>query len=805
MIGAAAALAAGAATGPLLVLATERFIATALDVAGGGLPFAAIAAPVLMLLAPFAVEVLQTAIRGLTDARIEMRLRSGFRIDLTEKRARLEYRHLESPATADLLRRVAAGPQMESQPTPERGPVKQAFDDVVGLAAVAVRVIGIAVVLAVAVPFVVLGIRGGQRAYELERRVARQRRRATYLSEEVLQGRDPAAERALFGYSDYVKRRWRTVFEAVVRLEMLWNARIWVRFKSAGGVAIAGIIVAMLGFLRPLQTGAIDVAFYVAAVMAQVAGSGPPDHLVGPILVVGAAIVMRELLEMLADPLAVYFGGKGSSVLTAALNEKAARLEIVEFETLEAHERLELAKQGVEAAASMLLFFLFPVYQLTFFAMAASYLFSLSPLLALVIPLMFLPRIASHLIHGSRYYQLERKTVPLLREVQYLERCLVDREYFKETRILGAGAHLLKRYRAAIGRFNVARWREDVRLGVIDLGLNVLVVLGYGGSFLLAALLLAGGSIGVGGFAVVIYAVSRLMLMTRAVMSMLGTSYRASATASHLLEFLRLDEGRPPGASAGVSSAGNLTAREVAFAYPGSERDAVDGVDLEVGQGTTLALVGANGAGKTTLAKLLLGLYVPTAGQVVRGGADTREMVKSEVRANTSAVFQNYQRYQMSLRDNVILADPGAAGDEERLLRALREGGVPEELWQGPDGLDVMLSREFGSRDLSLGQWQRLAIARGLFREHDTILLDEPTAAIDPLEEQAVYERFMQIAAGRTAIIVTHCLASARLADRILVLDAGRIVEDGTHEQLLARRGLYHRMFTAQAAWYRRS
>ena len=267
MIGAAAALAAGAATGPLLVLATERFIATALDVAGGELPFAAIAAPVLMLLALFAVEVLQTAIRGLTDARIEMRLRSGFRIDLTEKRARLEYRHLESPDTADLLRRVAAGPQMESQPTPERGPVKQAFDDVVGLAAVAVRVIGIAVVLArlswwivpavlaVAVPFVLLGIRGGKRAYELERRVARQRRRATYLSEEVLQGRDPAAERALFGYSDYVKRRWRTVFEAVVRLEMLWNARIWVRFKSAGGVAIAGIIIADRGHRRCLLRG----------------------------------------------------------------------------------------------------------------------------------------------------------------------------------------------------------------------------------------------------------------------------------------------------------------------------------------------------------------------------------------------------------------------------------------------------------------------------------------------------------------------------------------------------------------------
>ena len=581
-----------------------------------------------------------------------------------------------------------------------------------------------------------------------------------------------------------------------------------------------------------LMSANVLVFFLLERLMSQVAGSGPPEDLVGPILVVGAAIVVRELLEMLADPLAVYFGGKGSSALTAALNEKAARLEIVEFETLDAHERLELAKAGVGAAVTVILSFLFPVNQLIFFVMAAGYLFSLSPLLALVIPLMFAPRIASHLIHGSRYYQLERKTVPLLREFQYLERCLVDREYFKETRILGAGAHLLKRYRVAIGRFNAARWREDARLGVIDLGLNVLVLLGYGGSFLLAALLLAGGSITVGGFAVVIYAVSRLMRMTRAVMSMLGTSYRASATASHLLEFLRLDEGRPLGDGTARVSAGNLAARGVSFSYPGSERDAVREVHLDLDRGTTLALVGANGAGKTTLAKLLLGLYVPSTGQVIRRGVDTREMAKSEVRANTSAVFQNYQRYQMSLRENVILADTAAArslrdpqydenrsagiagrpafsdpaaGDESRLLRALREGGVPEELWQGPDGLDLMLSREFGTRDLSLGQWQRLAIARGLFREHDTILLDEPTASIDPLEEQAVYERFMQIAAGRTAIIVTHRLASARLADRILVLDGGRVVEDGTHEQLLARRGLYHRMFTAQATWYERS
>ena len=370
----------------------------------------------------------------------------------------------------------------------------------------------------------------------------------------------------------------------------------------------------------------------------------------------------------------------------------------------------------------MLLSFLFPVFQVALFASAAIYLYSLSPLLALVVPLTFLPRIASHFVRGSRYYRLERKTVPILREFQYLERCLTDREYFKETRILGAASRLAERYRRTLRRFNVERWREDLRIGIIDLGLSVLVLLGYAGSFVLAAFLLADGSIGVGGFAVVIYAVSRLMLMTRAVMDMFGQSYRASATASHLFEFLERDEGRPLDGRGRGKTLGTVTARKVSFTYPGTDTAAVDDVSVDLVPGSTVALVGANGAGKTTLAKLLLGLYVPSRGDVIRGTVNTRDATRSDIRERTSAVFQNFQRYQMTLRENVVLADVTCAEDEQAVIRALERGGVPAELWQGAEGLDLMLSREFGTRDLSLGQWQRVAIARGLFREHDVIL-----------------------------------------------------------------------------------
>ena len=406
-------------------------------------------------------------------------------------------------------------------------------------------------------------------------------------------------------------------------------------------------------------------------------------EIAGAILVAGAVILIREVIEMVADPIAAYVFGKTSVVLTAAMNQKVGRLEVIDFETVDANERMELAQAGTQGAISMLLSFLFPVFQVTFFATAAIYLYSLSPLLALVVPLTFLPRIASHFVRGSRYYRLERKTVPMLREFQYLERCLTDREYFKETRILGAGFRLVQRHRSTVSRFNVERWREDLRIGIIDLGLSVLVLLGYAGSFVLAAFLLANGSIGVGGFAVVIYAVSRLMLMTRAVMDMFGQSYRASATASHLFEFLERDEGRPPGDRAGGVTGGTVTARKVSFTYPGTDTAAVDDVSVGLAPGTTVALVGANGAGKTTLAKLLLGLYVPSRGDVMRGTVNTRDATRNEVRERTSAVFQNFQRYQMTLRENVILADVTRAEDEQAVLRALERGGVPAELWQG--------------------------------------------------------------------------------------------------------------------------
>jgi ATP-binding cassette subfamily B protein len=239
-----------------------------------------------------------------------------------------------------------------------------------------------------------------------------------------------------------------------------------------------------------------------------------------------------------------------------------------------------------------------------------------------------------------------------------------------------------------------------------------------------------------------------------------------------------------------------IVAEGVSFRYPNAKADSVTDIDLHIKAGETVAIVGENGAGKTTLARLLTGIYKPSSGCVLLCGMDTATSDAASLYDRVSGVFQKYQRYQMTLSDNIRISDFGSEAD---IGPSLEQAGVDVNGGSFPNGYDTMLSRDFEGVDLSGGEWQRVAIARGLYRLHDTILLDEPTAAIDPLEESRIYRQFIEMSRNKTAIIITHRLGSTQIADRVLVMDKGRIVGDGTHETLMAHCELYRNMYNAQA------
>ncbi len=242
----------------------------------------------------------------------------------------------------------------------------------------------------------------------------------------------------------------------------------------------------------------------------------------------------------------------------------------------------------------------------------------------------------------------------------------------------------------------------------------------------------------------------------------------------------------------------------VSFGYPDSGRTVLEHVDLTIRPGEVTALVGPNGSGKTTLVKLLCRLYDPQGGRVTRDGVDLREMSTTDLRRGIGVIFQDFARYQLTARENIWLGDVALEGDDAAVERAAREAGAHDLIAGLPRGYDTMLGTWFEEgEELSIGEWQKVALARAFVRDADVLVFDEPASALDPLAEHGVFERIRELARGRAVVLVSHRFSTVREADVIHIVDAGRIVESGTHEELVARRGVYAAMYEVQARAYR--
>ena len=243
---------------------------------------------------------------------------------------------------------------------------------------------------------------------------------------------------------------------------------------------------------------------------------------------------------------------------------------------------------------------------------------------------------------------------------------------------------------------------------------------------------------------------------------------------------------------------------DVGFRYEGSERWAVRHLDLEIGAGEVLALVGENGAGKTTIVKLLSRLYDPAEGRILLDGRDLRDYDLDELRNRVGVVFQDFVRFHFTAAENIAMGRVEAAGDRDRIEQAADRSLADAVIARLPLGFEQPLGRRFsGGVDLSGGEWQKIAIARAYMRDADVLVLDEPTSALDARSEYEVFQRFRDLSAGKTTLLISHRFSTVRMADRIIVLEGGAIIEAGTHQALLDRGGHYAEMFELQAAGYR--
>jgi ATP-binding cassette, subfamily B, bacterial len=601
-------------------------------------------------------------------------------------------------------------------------------------------------------------------------------------------GNDKLTVRAFFGVFRYSRRA----------LELVWSTNRALTVALALLTLLAGILPASVAYVG---------ALIVDAVVAAMRSLGGARHVVQLValegLLVGAIAAAQRGLSLCQSLLRAQLGQR----VNVMILEKALTLELQHFEDSEFYDKLTRARREASTRPLSLVTRTFGLVQNAIsLASYAALLAHFSPWAVAVLLCAGMPAFVAEAKFSGDAFRLFRWRSPETRMQIYLETVIAREDHAKEVMLFGLGPRLLERYRDIFRRMYTEDRALTVRRDAWGFALGLIGTAALYGAYAWIAITAVARLITLGQMTMYVALFRQGQSAVSAMLAAVGGMYEDNLYLSTLYEYLEEHVPRPSGTVLrGPHPQDGVRFEDVSFSYPGAEEPALEHITLHLTPGTSLALVGENGSGKTTLIKLLTRLYTPTSGRILLDGQDLADWEEGALRQRIGVIFQDFARYQMLVGENVGAGDERFFEDQQRWRAAAEKGRASEFIDSLPAGYQTQLGKWFrDGRELSGGQWQKIALSRAFMRTRaDILVLDEPTAAMDAQAEAEVFEHFRQLARDRITILISHRFSTVRMADQILVLSRGRIVERGTHEELMQLNGRYAQLFSLQARGYR--